>query len=103
MDYLKLLNITAICLQLGGVILLATSDSLTRRIEAAYASIPNNPFLETFEATLDGREPVITEEEKQFNALSSKADPHKALRIFRISLCLIAAGMLLQLGIAFAP
>ena len=102
MVWFKLLNIISIGFQLGGVLLLATSDSLTRRIEAAYASIPNNPFLEAYRAGAEGKEAVITEEEKQWRDLNSKADPRKALCIFRVSLFLIATGMLLQLGLALA-
>lgn len=102
MVYFKLLNIIAIGLQFGGVLLMATSDSLTKRIEVAYSSIPNNPLLEAYNAALEGKEPIITEEEKKWKDLNSKADPKKALRIFRVSLFLIAAGMLLQLALALA-
>lgn len=69
----KLLNIIAIGLQFGGVLLLATSDSLTKRIEAAYSSIPNNPLLEAYNAALEGKEPVITEEEKKMEESQFKS------------------------------
>lgn len=102
MDYFKIVNIIAIGVQLGGVLVLALSDSLIRRIDAAYQSIPDNPFVEQFHAILEGKERVITQEEERYKRLESKADPRTALRTFRISLFLVAFGMLLQFVLAFA-
>lgn len=102
MDCLKVVNIIAIFLQLSGVFVLAVSDSLTRRIEAAFESIPGNLFVEQFHAALEGKERVVTQEEQRYKSLESNADARAALRTFRISLFLVAFGMLLQLVLAFA-
>nr|WP_321238746.1 hypothetical protein [uncultured Tolumonas sp.] len=97
MDYFKFFNIIGIGLQIIGVLILARSDALARQIDAAYQSIPGNPLVDAFEATIEGRERTLSEEEQNYIDLEATTNAHQALCIFRISLFLVVIGMITQL------
>lgn len=97
MDYFKLFNIFGIGLQLIGALILVSTDSLALRIAAAYGSIPGNPLLDSYEAAKKGETRIVSEEERNFIALEASANGNKVLRDFRISVCLVFMGMVIQL------
>lgn len=97
MDCFKIFNIIGISLQILGVLILAKSDALARKIDAVYESIPGNPLIDIYEASKDGNVRVVSEEEQNYNALGVNAGARKALGIFKTSLLLVVLGMVMQL------
>lgn len=93
----KLLTIIGLLLQLIGVFLLAKSDLLTKRTEEALKKIPNNPYLDAYEAARDDRERHITKEENEYNDLAKQNSVTDSLAVYKCYLTLIGLGMFFQL------
>jgi hypothetical protein len=93
----KIINIVGISIEIIGVIVISRLDLVNRRKEAAFDRIPNNIFADCFDAEANDKEYKETQQEIEFSRLDRSTDANRSLKLFRLALLLIGAGMFCQL------